>query len=197
MKRSFMIALLVACVSTASAAEARPLGSGFHPRCNIDWPCVVAPSPAYHAGEKIDTSRAQRHGRAVHRYRNVKFGGPLAPYETQRSFLGRSSSGLVPPLAAKLASIQANCPGTVAISTVRHTRIAGTGRMSLHSQGKAVDVRGPYGCIYRELSGWPGGYSTDSARVRHIHISLDAEGGREMGLRFAHGRRSKHRVAAR
>lgn len=97
------------------------------------------------------------------------------------------SAGLVGPLQAKLASIQSACPGTVAISGVRHTRIAGTRRMSLHAQGKAVDVRGPYGCIYAQLKGWGGGYSTDAGRVKHIHISYDHAGGREMGLRFAHG----------
>ncbi|MEH2514212.1 hypothetical protein V1291_005566 [Nitrobacteraceae bacterium AZCC 1564] len=105
---------------------------------------------------------------------------------------GVSLSGLVSPLAAKLASIQAACPGTHAISGVRHTRIAGTRRMSLHAQGKAVDVRGPYGCIYTELKGWTGGYSTDAGRVRHIHISYDEAGGREMGLRFAHGGGRRH-----
>lgn len=102
------------------------------------------------------------------------------------------SAGLVGPLAAKLASIQAACPGTHAISGVRHTRIAGTRRMSLHAQGKAVDVRGPYGCIYAQLKGWNGGYSTDAGRVQHIHISYDAAGGREMGLRFAHGGGRRH-----
>ncbi|EKS38407.1 MAG: hypothetical protein ACJAVZ_001050 [Afipia broomeae] len=109
------------------------------------------------------------------------------------------SAGLVGPLAAKLASIQAACPGTQAISGIRHTRIAGTRRMSLHAQGKAVDVRGPYGCIYAQLKGWSGGYSTDSGRVQHIHISYDDAGGREMGLRFAHGggRRSWREANAR
>ncbi|WIG50997.1 MAG: hypothetical protein OJF48_001914 [Afipia sp.] len=115
----------------------------------------------------------------------------MYPPETQRSFLGRSS-GFVAPLAAKLVSIQAACPGTVAISGVRHTYIAGTRRISLHASGKAVDVRGPYGCIYAQLRGWAGGYSTDAGRMRHIHISYDAEGGREMGLAFRHGGHRKH-----
>jgi hypothetical protein len=95
-------------------------------------------------------------------------------------------------LQAKLASIQAACPGTHAISGIRHTRIAGTRRLSLHAQGKAVDVRGPYGCIYAQLKGWSGGYSTDAGRMQHIHISYDDAGGREMGLRFAHGGGRRH-----
>lgn len=103
-----------------------------------------------------------------------------------------SSAGLVGPLQSKLASIEAACPGTQAISTVRHTRIAGTRVMSLHAQGKAVDVRGPYGCIYGQLKDWSGGYSTDAGRMQHIHISYDDAGGREMGLRFAHGGGRRH-----
>lgn len=107
------------------------------------------------------------------------------------------ASGIVAPLAAKLASIQSACPGTHAISGIRHTRIAGSRRMSLHAQGKAVDVRGPYGCIYAQLKDWKGGYSTDAGRAQHIHISYDEAGGREMGLRFAHsgGRRAAWRNA--
>jgi hypothetical protein len=102
---------------------------------------------------------------------------------------GRSVAGLVAPLASKLASIQAACPGTVVISALRHTRIAGTRVMSLHATGQAVDVRGPYRCIYAQLANWSGGYSTDAGRVRHIHISY---GGREAGLRFAHGGTKHH-----
>jgi hypothetical protein len=91
--------------------------------------------------------------------------------------------GLVAPLAHKAAEISAAC-GARVISAVRHTRVAGTGRMSLHASGQAVDMRGNPGCIYRMLSGWPGGYSTDYGRAGHVHISW---GGREQGLRFAHG----------
>lgn len=117
--------------------------------------------------------------------------------ESDTTETGVSVSGLVSPLAAKLASIEAACPGTHAISGIRHTRIAGSRRMSLHAQGKAVDVRGPYGCIYAELKGWTGGYSTDAGRVQHIHISYDDAGGREMGLRFAHGGGRRHHHAFR
>lgn len=106
--------------------------------------------------------------------------------------VGVFTGGLVGPLQAKLASIQAACPGTHAISGIRHTRIRGTRVMSLHAQGKAVDVRGPYGCIYGQLKDWSGGYSTDAGRVAHIHISYDDAGGREMGLRFAHGGGRRH-----
>jgi hypothetical protein len=67
--------------------------------------------------------------------------------------------------------------------------------MSLHASGRAIDIAGNPGCIYRHLAGWPGGYSTDYGRVGHVHVSL---GGREDGLRFVHGGgRRKVRVAQR
>lgn len=141
-----------------------------HPDCNVTMPCIgVGPSKF---GAQFERENIM--GKARQRY-------------TPRASIDHGASGLVAPLAAKLASIQAACPGTVAISGVRHTKIAGTNRWSLHTQGKAVDVQGPYGCIYAQLRGWAGGYSTDARRMRHVHISYDAQGGREMGLAFRHG----------
>ncbi|MDC7787809.1 hypothetical protein PQJ75_27150 [Rhodoplanes sp. TEM] len=97
--------------------------------------------------------------------------------------------GIVAPLAQKAAEISAAC-GARVISGVRHTRVAGTGRMSLHASGRAIDMRGNPGCIYRMLQGWAGGYTTDYGRAGHVHISW---GGSEHGLRFAHGGgRSRH-----
>jgi len=116
--------------------------------------------------------------------------------KAERPSSGVSTSGIVPQLAAKVAEIQSACGSTV-ISAVRHTRVRGSGRMSLHASGRAVDMTGNPSCIYARLQGWGGGFSTDYHRIRpnHVHISL---GGREDGLRFAHyqGRR-KVRVASR
>lgn len=103
-----------------------------------------------------------------------------------------SMSGVVPALAAKVAQIQAACPGAHVISAIRHTRIRGTRRLSLHATGEAVDMRGNPSCVYSQLRDWAGGYSTDYGRVKHIHISLAANG-REAGLRFAHGGGKSHR----
>lgn len=103
---------------------------------------------------------------------------------------GLRLSGVVAPLAAKASEIQAVC-GSRVISGVRHTYIAGTRRISLHASGRAVDMQGNPSCIYRLLQGWPGGVSTDYARVNHVHISY-APGGPEWGLRFRHGG-GKHR----
>lgn len=101
---------------------------------------------------------------------------------------GRSLIGIVKPLAAKVMQIASLCPGTVVISTVRPgARVRGSGRPSLHRSGKAVDIAGPYRCIYAALKGFPGGVSTDAHRVRHVHLSWDPKG-REWGRRFAHYR---------
>lgn len=117
----------------------------------------------------------------------------VAPQKINKRFarrLIRSESmlaGVYAPLADKAREIEASC-GSRVISGVRHTRVRGSGRWSLHASGKAIDMAGNPGCIYAHLRGWRGGYSADYGRVRHVHISL---GGREDGSRFAHysGRR--------
>lgn len=92
-------------------------------------------------------------------------------------------AGVNPVLAAKVASIVGTC-GSRVISTVRHTYVAGTRRISQHANGTAVDITGNPACIYGQLHGWEGGYSVDYGAVRHVHISI---GGREAGARFVHG----------
>jgi hypothetical protein len=104
--------------------------------------------------------------------------------------------GVTPALAAKAREIVAAC-GSRVVSGVRHTRIAGTHRMSLHASGRAVDMQGNPSCIYAALRGWPGGVSTDYGRAPggpHVHFSL---GGREDGRRFAHRHSRRVRVAWR
>lgn len=104
-----------------------------------------------------------------------------------------SLAGVVPPLAAKAAEIRDAC-GSRVVSAVRRTYVAGTRRISLHAHGQAVDMAGNPSCIYARLKGWRGGYSTDYARVAHVHISWSG-GGREWGARFVHrGHRSARRV---
>lgn len=198
------VTAVAALCALTSIADARVRTSAVSPECNITMPCVGVDNPA-HARQRsrreaapafsmVESARAmsRRERRAMKRAQRGFEAAPRASVERASRASEGYSSGLVGPLQAKLASIQAACPGTHAISGVRHTRIAGTRRMSLHAQGKAVDVRGPYGCIYSQLKGWSGGYSTDAGRVQHIHISYDAGGGREMGLRFAHGGGRRH-----
>lgn len=96
-------------------------------------------------------------------------------------------AGVVPTLATKAREIQSAC-GSRVVSSIRYTRIRGTGgRLSLHASGRAVDMAGSPACIYSHLLGWPGGYSTDYGRVRHVHISY-APHGPEWGVRFRHYR---------
>lgn len=205
------VTAVAALCALSSIAEARVRTPAVSSECNITMPCIGVDNPI-HARQRsqrraepafspMESSPrlSRRQQRALERAQRNFEPAPRAAVARTAPASEGYSAGLVGPLQAKLASIQAACPGTHAISGIRHTRIAGTRRMSLHAQGKAVDVRGPYGCIYAQLKGWSGGYSTDSGRVQHIHISYDDAGGREMGLRFAHGggRRSWREANAR
>lgn len=157
---------------------------------------LCAASPAAHAQSALEwasrgmtyTERADlyKSGRKVIRER---FTRRLMRAESRDGML----AGVSAPLAAKAREISVAC-GSLVISGVRSSaRVAGSHRMSLHASGRAVDMQGNPGCIYAHLRGWPGGYSTDYHRVRHVHISL---GGREDGIRFAH-RGGRVRYAAR
>lgn len=181
------VTAVAALCALSSLAEARVRTPAVSPECNVTMPCIGVDNPA-HARQRRQREPMQSFVSVEPTHRAERVRRAVEPAYASQGY----SSGLVGPLQAKLASIQAACPGTHAISGIRHTRIAGTRRMSLHAQGKAVDVRGPYGCIYAQLKGWSGGYSTDAGRMQHIHISYDDAGGREMGLRFAHGGGRRH-----
>jgi hypothetical protein len=206
------LAFLALSLST-TAVEARQRSVAAHPDCNILWPCEgVYPHPR---GVRI--ARKMPFGEPVLRYRTAQprvvsqprvakprrqvASAPAAPKKVAalpalpRVAPSKSLDGVVPILAEKVREIVATC-GSQIWSTVRHTFVAGTRRISQHASGTAVDLHGNPGCIYAMLRGWPGGYSTDYARVRHVHVSY---GGREHGARFAHGggtryaRRHAHR----
>ncbi len=102
---------------------------------------------------------------------------------------------LTPALARKVNEIVADCGSRVISGYRPGARIAGTGHASLHSRypSEAADLAGNPSCIYRHLHGWPGGYSVDYGRMKHVHISL-AHDRRERGARFNHY--GGHRYAA-
>ncbi len=168
MKRGIMLAtaILVSTVLIPHTAEARKRHRVVKPEAA---PCFIfcEVAPVTHKGKL----RAVRSNRRI------------------------STTGLVAPLRAKAAEIASEC-GSVVVSGLRHTYIAGTRRISLHASGQAVDMVGNPKCIYAHLRGWPGGYSIDYARARHVHISWTG-GGREWGVRFAHGGAKHHRRATR
>jgi hypothetical protein len=170
---SLLFAFLLLGLSTP--AEARHRLPAVSPECNVTMPCdfsYLRVAPAKVVRLVVHNMPAQR----------LHYPSP---------------TGLVAPLAAKVSEIVSTCGSTV-ISSVRHTLIAGTRILSLHASGKAADLQGNPSCMYAALHGWPGGYSIDYASVRHIHISYDPEGGREMGARFVHGgHHHRHRYAAR
>jgi hypothetical protein len=93
---------------------------------------------------------------------------------------GVSLAGVTPVLAAKARQIVASCGSTIVSAVSRR------GIRSNHPIGRAVDIKGNPGCVYAQLKGWPGGYSTDYSAIGHVHISYNP-GGQEWGLRFAHG----------
>lgn len=86
-------------------------------------------------------------------------------------------------LSGIVAQLKSQCGAKVIAGTVRRN-VAGTNMISCHAMGQAVDVTGNYSCIYRVLRNWPGGYTTDAGRCKHVHISSCK---REWGLRFKHG----------
>lgn len=104
---------------------------------------------------------------------------------------GHDTHALDGRLAAKVDEIRVYC-GSRVVSAVRHTYVNGTHKISCHASGQAVDMSNNPHCIYAHLLDWPGGYSTDYARMGHVHISICA---REMHVHFAHGNRhrSRHR----
>jgi hypothetical protein len=86
-------------------------------------------------------------------------------------------------LEAKAQEIVSSCGSTIISAFRPGARIAGSGHISMHASGRAVDIKGNPHCIYSHLEGWPGGYSVDYGSVQHVHVSL---GGFEDGVRFSH-----------
>ena len=189
------VAVLILCLAS-TAAQARPSP---YPVTQFDGDRYSA-RVAQGGMHPNDVTRAVRSKRA-HPRAGKRWRGPVpVPQRDPRPRPGVVAplgmlGGVVPPLAAKAREIVASC-GSVVISGIRHTRIAGTGgRLSLHASGRAVDIKGNPACIASHLRGWPGGASTDYSAVQHTHISY-APGGPEWGVRFAHyrgGHRKRHK----
>jgi len=195
------IALLaLVCALLASPAEARHRQHAAytiaHPDCNILWPCEgVVSSPR---GLRIEKTMPFGTAQKVYKHREAWVQTVRVPRHTIAHVVPdvvhavvSTVSGIVAPLAAKVAEIQGAC-GSKVISAIRHTYIAGTHRISLHASGQAVDMAGNPSCIYSHLQGYAGGYSTDYARMAHVHISW---GGPEHGIRFVHGGGHRHHYA--
>lgn len=201
-----------------SPADARQRGLAAHPDCNVLWPCEgvrsnprgeavvrqlggfgTATKRYYPASRQAARPNSRSTSSAALRSPSRVKVAVAAPVSLPRTPPSKSLDGVVPILAEKVREIVATC-GSQIWSTVRHTFIRGTRTISQHASGTAVDLHGNPGCIYAMLRGWPGGYSTDYARVRHVHVSY---GGREHGARFAHGggtryaRRHAHRYRVR
>jgi hypothetical protein len=85
-------------------------------------------------------------------------------------------------LGGIVSTLQAKC-GAKVISGFRAGAVIPGGGQSCHATGQAVDMVGNYACMYSVLRSWPGGYTLDLGRCKHIHISSCR---REWGMRFNH-----------
>ncbi len=178
--------LALACVFFISPAEARHRRIAAPVVQPFAWPNIfvlIRPKETQHRSRRFHARHRSRHVHIRHRH-VVKSIVPLP----RRRPAGVSLIGVVPKLAAKITEIVTTC-GSEVVSTVRHTYVTGTHHISQHANGTAVDITRNPRCIYSMLRGWPGGYSTDYRRVRHVHISI---GGREAGVRFVHGGHRRH-----
>lgn len=98
-----------------------------------------------------------------------------------------SLDGYPKELIDKTHEIERDC-GSKIVSAYRPGAMVcygGRCRLSDHATKTAVDIAGNPVCIYARLRGWRGGYSTDYAAVRHVHISYNRHSP-EWGARFAH-----------
>lgn len=151
------VAFLASALAWAPSADARPRTVRYAAECGVSMPCEGVGLRSYRAGQS-DRRVA----------RQARFSGASA---------STSLAHVEPQLAAKAQQIIASCPGAKIISTIRHTRIAGSGgALSKHASGNAVDImaskrtQAAYACILSHLHSWPS-HSSDGVRCHHIHIS--------------------------
>jgi hypothetical protein len=110
-------ALALACLFLDSPAHARNARTtAMHPMCNVLWPCTVP------SGGKVKSERAglypSKQDRAriarAERFRNVDFGSPMYPPETQKSFL-RHGTAILPHPAGCPARAFCGCGAAVEV----------------------------------------------------------------------------------
>jgi len=100
---------------------------------------------------------------------------------------GTSPLGCLPAeLRTKVVELVEVCGSHIIRTYTPGAVIFGTNYPSEHAHCRAADLDGNPGCIYAHLRGFRGGYSTDYARMAHVHISWHP-GGIEQGARFVHG----------
>src|SRR5882757_483816 len=131
------ILLLIVFVFFISPADARHRHVAAAPVMQtFAWPNLFASQVPV----KVVRHRARRyHGRHRSRYAHIrhrhvaKSAGPMP----RRRPAGITMVGVVPKLAAKITEIVGTC-GSQVVSTVRHTYVTGTHRISQHANGTAV-----------------------------------------------------------
>ena len=207
-----MIAIVAALIALPFAAVARPHG-GWPTEDEwrrIDVRYFHGRSTVRHVQRyRAKAKRLVRRIKSKERYAPKLMHSKVAKAASRKTFTSHridvqrsvNLAHVIGPLASKAAQIVEVC-GSRVISAYRPgARVRGSGQPSLHGQypSRAVDLAGNPACIRRHLVGWPGGQSTDYARVGHYHVSY-APGSGEWGTRFAHyqpRKRTRARYAVR
>ena len=191
MKRLFTVALGAALCTLATAASARP--SDFAPSSGGNFHFQESDGsyerPSYRrsakgrshyrttrSGRRYATRQARRGGM---RSRRVAARGP-APM-AQRSFTRYATPGvsrgcLTPAARALLGRIESQFGGVQIVSTCRPgARIAGTGRISRHASGNAVDFNaGPRkaAIVSWLIANHRSGGTMTYAGMSHVHVDI-------------------------
>ena len=144
---------------------------------------LLSPAHAHHYRQHHHyTHRHQHYRHYAHRHH--------VHYASRSGVTGQPA-----PLVSKVHELERDCGARVISGFRPGARVAGTRRISNHALNLADDMVGNYTCMYAHLRGWPGGYSTDSGRVHHIHISYNRQ--KEWGARFVHGGGYRHYASRR
>ena len=174
MLRALLLSAAIVATASSTASAAHHQRSYVTRGVGTLW---ITPRPRAH----IRTHQATRHRRHYARRYSPT-------HETAHA------GNVVATLDAKTHELAEACHARVISGFRPGARVAGTNRISQHAYNHARDLTGDYACIYRHLTAWPGGYSTDPSAVGHIHISL---GGPEDGKHFQHGGHSRTHYAWR
>lgn len=123
----------------------------------------------------IEASAAKKKRSYARHYKKKRY-AKRAKRASGEGYSGGASLGGI------VSTLQAKCGAKVISSHRAGSRTPG-GQQSCHATGQAVDMTGNYACMYSVLRSWPGGYTTDAGRCKHIHISSCKM---EYGMRFNH-----------
>lgn len=100
--------------------------------------------------------------------------------------------GFPTALAAKVRELETACGAWVTSGHRPGARVVGSGGLSKHHFRLAVDMRGPFACMYPHLANWRGGVNVDASRLRRPHIHFDVRSSTCHFYHFGYGPRGCH-----